>query len=56
VGGLAELIAEAEALRQLLADASARSTRLLVALKQQRRQARVVKAAMDSLRQLQLGP
>jgi len=48
-----ELIAEAEALRGLLQDASARASRLLAALKQQRRQSRVVQQAMQSLQRLQ---
>jgi hypothetical protein len=53
-GGLAEVMAEAETLRTVLQDASARTARLLSALKQQRRQSRVVQAAMASLRQLRL--
>ena len=40
--GLAEVIAEAEALRGLLQDASARTGRLLAAIRQQRRQSRAV--------------
>jgi hypothetical protein len=51
---LADVIAEAEALRASLQEASGRTGRLLSALKHQRRQSRAVKAAMDSLRQLQL--
>jgi hypothetical protein len=51
---LAEVIAETEALRTSLQEASGRTARLLSALKHQRRQSRAVKAAMDSLRQLQL--
>ena len=54
-GGFAELIAEAEALRQQLAEASIRSARLVAALKQHKRQARAVAAAVVSLRQLDLG-
>ena len=54
-GGIGELIAEAEALRNLLSDASARSARLVAALKQHRRQAKAVEAAVVSLRQLNLG-
>ncbi len=53
-GGLAEVIAEAESLRSLLQDGLGRTGRLLVALKQQRRQTKVVQQAMQSLRQLQL--
>jgi hypothetical protein len=47
-------IAEAEALRGLLQEAASRSTRLVAALKQQRRQTRAVQQAVASLRQLQL--
>jgi len=54
--GLAEVIAETEALRGLLQDALARTTRLQTALKQQHRQTRAVRAAVASLRELQLGP
>ncbi len=53
---LEDAIAETEALRGLLQDASARTARLLAALKHQRRQSRAVKAAMQSLQQLRLGP
>jgi len=53
-GGLEELIVEADALRGLLGEAAARTTRLLGALKQHRRQARAVQAAMASLRDLDL--
>jgi hypothetical protein len=52
--GIAEVIAETETLRGLLQDASARSARLLAALKYQRRQSRAVQQAMHSLRQLQI--
>ena len=51
---LEEGIVETEALRGLLQEASGRTARLLAALKHQRRQSRAVKAATDSLRQLQL--
>jgi hypothetical protein len=54
-GGFADVLAETEALRDLLHDACGRVGRLLAALKQQRRQARAVEAAVSSLRQLQLG-
>jgi len=54
--GLAEVIAETDALRGLLQDALARTTRLQTALKQQHRQTRAVRAAVASLRELQLGP
>jgi hypothetical protein len=51
--GIAEVIAETEALRGLLHDASARTARLLAALKHQRRRSRAVQQAMQSLKQLQ---
>jgi hypothetical protein len=54
-GSFGELIAEAEALRALLSEAAARSARLVATLKQHRRQARAVEAAVVSLRQLNLG-
>ena len=47
-------LAEAEALRSLLHDAQFRLSRLLSALKQQRRQTRALHTAMDSLRNLRL--
>jgi hypothetical protein len=53
--GILDLIAEAEALRNVLGEAAARSQRLVAALRQQRRQARAVEAALGSLRQLNLG-
>ena len=49
-----ELIAEAEELRTVVLDASARLSRLLAGLKQHRRQSRAVQAAMHSLKQLKL--
>jgi hypothetical protein len=52
--GIAEVIAETEALRGLLHDASVRTARLLAALKHQRRRSRAVQQAMQSLKQLQL--
>jgi hypothetical protein len=52
--GIAEVITETEALRGLLHDASARTARLLAALKHQRRRSRAVQQAMQSLKQLQL--
>ncbi len=51
-----DVIAEAEALRSVLQDANGRTVRLLAALKHQRRQSRAVRAAMQSLQQLRLGP
>jgi hypothetical protein len=53
-GGLADVIAETEALRDLLHDAFSRTSRLLAALKLQRRQSKAVAQAMASLKQLQL--
>ena len=53
-GTIAELIAEAEALRTVMLDASARLSHLLSGLKQHRRQSRAVQAAMHSLKQLKL--
>ncbi len=55
-GDLEDVIAETESLRSLLQDAAVRTARLLAALKYQRRQSRAVKAAMQSLQQLRLGP
>ncbi len=54
--GLAEVIAETEALRTLLQDASGRTMRLLAALKNQRKKSKAVQAAMASLRQLKIDP
>ena len=51
-----DVIAETESLRWVLQDANARTLRLLAALKHQRRQGRAVRAAMQSLQQLRLGP
>jgi hypothetical protein len=53
---LADVIAETEALRALLGEASNRTARLLAALKQQRRQTRAVQQAVQSIRQLQIEP
>ena len=53
--GIEEVIAETEALRSVLQDASARTVRLLAALKNQRRHSRAMRAAMASLQQLRLG-
>jgi hypothetical protein len=50
----ADVLAEAEALRDQLHDALARLSRLLAALKLHRRQAKAVAPAMASLKQLQL--
>jgi hypothetical protein len=48
-----DLINEAEELRVQSQNALARTSRLIAALKQQRRQSRVVEAALSSLRRLQ---
>jgi hypothetical protein len=53
-GGLAEVILEAEALRDALHGALTRTTRLLSALKLQKRQTRAVQQAVASLNQLRL--
>ncbi len=55
IGGIDELLSEAESLRQSLIEASARATRLVAALKQHRRQSRAVEAAVSTLRQLRIG-
>jgi hypothetical protein len=47
-----DLLAEAEALRGQLQEVLARTSRLIVALKQHKRQSRAVQAAMASLRKL----
>jgi hypothetical protein len=52
--GIAQVIEETETLRGLLHDASARTARLLAALKHQRRRSRAVQQAMQSLKELQL--
>ena len=52
---ITDLIAEAEELRSVLADASGRLTRLLSGLKQHRRDSRAMQAAMQSLKQIKLG-
>jgi hypothetical protein len=51
--GEADALAEAEALRLQLQEALARTSRLIAALRQQRRQGRAVQAAVASLRKLQ---
>ena len=53
---LEELISEAETLRTQLAESAQRAARLVGALKQQRRHSRVLRTAIDSLRELRLGP
>jgi hypothetical protein len=51
-----DVIAEAETLRTVVRHANARTTGLLAALNHQRRQSRAVRAAMQSLQHLRLGP
>ena len=53
-GGLAALIGEAEALHDALADAKARTHRLIGALRRHRKQARLTSATLTALRQLKL--
>ena len=48
-GSIVELITEAEELRTVMLEASARLTRLLSGLKQHRRQSRAVQAAMPTV-------
>jgi hypothetical protein len=52
--GLAALIREAEALHEALGGARSRASRLVVALRKQRRRERLVTATLASLRQLRL--
>jgi hypothetical protein len=52
-GDAQALVAEAEVLQGLLRDALTRASRLLVAVKQQRRQSKIFASALSSLRQLQ---
>jgi hypothetical protein len=54
-GGINDLIAEAEALRNSLGEAATRVNRLVAALKQHRRQAKAVEAAVGALRSMNLG-
>lgn len=54
-GEMLDPLAEAEALRSLLADAASRSVRLVTALKQFRKERRALASAFSSLRQLNLG-
>ena len=53
--GINDLIAAAEALRHLRGDAATRAQHLVAALKQHRRQAKAVEAAVSSLRNIKLG-
>ena len=53
-GGIAALIQEAEALHEALADAKARTHRLIGALRRHRKQARLTSATLAALRQLKL--
>lgn len=52
---LGELIEEAEELRRLHQQAGGRLSRLITMLKQQRRQSKVFRQAVASLKQLDLG-
>ena len=52
--GLAALIREAESLHGALGEARARSQKLIVALRRQRKQARLMAATLNTLRQLKL--
>ncbi|WP_435011924.1 hypothetical protein P12x_006158 (plasmid) [Tundrisphaera lichenicola] len=52
--GLPALIREAESIHRALGEARSRSQKLVVALRRQRKQARLVAATLDSLRQLRL--
>jgi hypothetical protein len=55
-GEFLDPLVEAEGLRAALAEAAARATRLVAALKQFRRERRALSAAWTSLKQLNLGP
>ena len=52
--GLIALIREAESLHETLGEARARSQKLVVALRRQRKQARLMNATLNTLRQLKL--
>ena len=52
--GLVALIREAESLHEALGEARARSQKLIVALRRQRKQARLMNATLNTLRQLKL--
>ena len=52
--GLVALIREAESLHGALGEARARSQKLIVALRRQRKQARLMAATLNTLRQLRL--
>jgi hypothetical protein len=51
--GLGALIAEAQSLKEVLHDAYGRTNRLLIALKRQRKQSRLMQTTLASLKQLQ---
>ena len=51
-GAPPDLLGEAEAVRDLLHDAAARLGRLVAALRQQKRQTRAIRQAVESLRGL----
>ena len=50
-----DVLGEAEAIRQLLSEATGRALRLVSALKQFRKERRAIATAFSSLRQLNLG-
>ena len=52
--GLVALIREAESLHEALGQARTRSQKLIVALRRQRKQARLMTATLNTLRQLKL--
>lgn len=52
--GLVALIREAESLHEALGEARSRSQKLVVALRRQRKQARLMAATLNTLRQLRL--
>ena len=54
VTSLAALIQEAESLHAALADARSRTARLIAGLRRQRRQSRLVRETLRSLRELKL--
>ena len=51
--GFGALIAEADSIKELLRDVYARSSRLVIALRRQRKQSKLVQTTLASLRQLQ---
>jgi hypothetical protein len=49
---MSDPLTEAEAIKDLIGDAHSRLSRLIAALKQHRRQARAVRAAVEQIREL----